>query len=112
MISARESYRKMSRKALGVMVAASALTFAVMAVPSPVLADGATKADPKCQCRYQGQRFNLGEYACIRSKLARCDMFLNNTSWTFLDDSCGAVHLEPLPQSKPAATLAGYSQHN
>ncbi len=102
----------MNNKALGVMVAASAFTFAVMGAPSVVMADGATSADPKCQCRYQGQRYNLGEFACIRSKLARCDMFLNNTSWTFLDDSCGAVRLETPPQSRPAATLAGFSQNN
>ena len=94
------------------MVAASAVTFAVMGSPSPAMADGATKADPKCQCRYQGQRYQLGEFACIRSKLARCDMFLNNTSWTFLDDSCGAVELESLPQSKPSAKFAGLSQNN
>jgi len=78
-----------------------------LSAPLPALADGAKPGDPKCQCRYQGQRYNIGEFACIRAKIARCDMFLNNTTWTFLDDSCGSVLLDPLPQSKPARELAG-----
>lgn len=92
-----------------IVLGALALALATSALPVPVLADGATTAGPKCQCRFQGQRFNIGEFVCIRSKLARCDMFLNNTTWTFLDDSCGSVRLEPLPQSRPAHTLAALS---
>ena len=84
--------------------------FAVtLTAPLPVLADA---GDPKCQCRYQGQRYNIGEFACIRSKMARCDMFLNNTTWTFLEDSCGSVLLDPLPQSKPVTELAGTAPSN
>ena len=79
---------------------------------APSLADGATKSDPKCMCRFQGQRYNIGEYACIRSKMARCDMFLNNTTWTFLDDSCGSVRLDELPQSTPARQMADLSPTN
>ena len=99
----------MPRKALGAAIATFAFTLVAFGVPAPVFADGATKNDPKCQCRYQGQRYNLGEYACIRSKLARCDMFLNNTTWTFLDDSCGAVQLDTPPQSRPGSAFAGLS---
>ncbi len=102
----------MPKKALGVVIAAFAFSLVMLGSPSPVFADGATKADPKCQCRFQGQRYELGEFACIRSKLARCDMFLNNTSWTFLDDSCGAVKLDTPPQSRPAPTLAGLLHSN
>lgn len=84
---------------------ASAVAVAVLAV-SPTgmanmaLADG---ADKKCQCRFQGQRYNVGEYACIRSKIARCDMFLNNTTWTFLEDSCGISKLQDPPSNPSAA---------
>jgi len=94
----------MPRTALHLALGAA---FAVtLAAPLPVLADGANPGDPKCQCRYQGQRYNVGEFACIRAKMARCDMFLNNTTWTFLEDSCGSVLLDPLPQSKPVTELA------
>ena len=66
-----------------------------------VFADG---ADKKCQCRFEGQRYNIGEYACIRSKIARCDMFLNNTTWTFLEDSCGVSKLQDPHSNPPTAT--------
>lgn len=92
-----------------IVTGALVLALAAIALPVSVVADGATTADPKCKCRFQGQRFNVGDYVCIRSQLARCDMFLNNTTWTFLDDSCGSVKLEPLPQSRPAHTLAALS---
>jgi hypothetical protein len=100
----------MPKTALGVVIATFAFALVAFGAPAPVLADGANKGDPKCQCRYQGQRYNLGEFACIRSKLARCDMFLNNTTWTFLDDSCGSVELDVLPQSRPKPKLASLSQ--
>jgi hypothetical protein len=75
-------------------------------VSSDVRADSATPGGPSCLCRYQGQRYELGQFACINSKLARCDMFLNNTSWTFLEDTCPTAQLTPLPQSTPMSVPA------
>ncbi|MGI9414701.1 MAG: hypothetical protein ACR2PM_13590 [Hyphomicrobiales bacterium] len=101
----------MPRSALHLTIgAAMAVTVAAFGASGPAMADGASKNDPNCQCRFQGKRYNVGEYACIRSKMARCDMFLNNTTWTFLDDSCGSVLLDPLPQSRPATKLAGSAE--
>lgn len=102
--SADESELIMRKTAMSVIVAS--LVLATTGSFAPVFADGATKSDPKCLCRFQGQRYSVGEYVCIRSKLARCDMFLNNTTWTFLEDSCGSVKLDKLPQSVPASQMA------
>ncbi|MGE0844722.1 MAG: hypothetical protein AB7L41_00530 [Flavobacteriaceae bacterium] len=44
--------------------------------------------DPNCTCRAFGQNYSLGDYACIQGKVALCDKFLNNTSWTFIDRPC------------------------
>ena len=45
-----------------------------------------------CRCIYQSKYFEQGETVCIRAygtaRLARCDMVLNNSSWTFLADEC------------------------
>ena len=59
-------------------------------------ADSADPNGPECMCRFQGQRYHLGELACINSKLARCDMFLNNTSWTIIEDICPSASLSPV----------------
>ena len=62
-----------------------------------------------CRCRYQGKYFEQGETVCIRvdgrSRLARCDMMLNNSSWTFLSgkDGCPTALMSPLPR-RPTAT--------
>ena len=97
----------MQKAVLSAIIASLAFAFVTLGAPAPVLADG---VDKKCLCRFQGQRYQLGEYACIRSKLARCEMFLNNTTWTFLDDSCGSVKLDRLPNAKRASTVAALPQ--
>jgi len=55
-----------------------------LAVPAPLL------AAPTCLAN--GKSFNVGETACLtlagESHLARCDMVLNNTSWTRVKDEC------------------------
>jgi hypothetical protein len=54
-------------------------------------------ADPNCTCRYAGQNYALGEYACIRGRLARCEMVLNNTAWTFISEGCPQVERRRAP---------------
>lgn len=64
-----------------------------MLVVAAGLAPGGALADGhKCQCLYQGKKFEQGEYVCIKvdgaTRLARCDMLLNNSSWTFVKGGC------------------------
>ncbi len=77
-----------------------ALLFALAAL-APVEAS----AEHKCQCLYQGKRFEQGQLVCIKvdgaSHLARCDMLLNNSSWTFLSTGCPTAALStPLPPGR------------
>ncbi len=62
-----------------------------------VLAPLGASAEHRCQCLYQGRRFDLGQLVCIRvdgaTRLARCDMQLNNSSWTFLSSGCPTAAL-------------------
>ena len=70
------------------------------AAPAPVLAAPA--------CLANGKSFNVGETACLtvagESHLARCDMVLNNTSWTKVKDECPGEppKLHPTSISTPA----------
>lgn len=45
-----------------------------------------------CKCRNRGVMFELGETSCLRvdgrSYLARCEMKLNVSSWTEVQDGC------------------------
>jgi len=100
-------YNSVMFKNVSLALATATLVAGFVAVPHITGSGGIARADgprpdgPKCQCRYQGHRFQLGEFACINSRLARCEMFLNNTTWTFLEDTCPTSHLTPLPQSQP-----------
>ncbi|WP_296738619.1 hypothetical protein [Mesorhizobium sp.] len=78
------------RFALGAMGAAIAV-----ATPAPVLAAQA--------CLANGNSYKLGEQACLtlpsQSHLARCEMVLNNTSWTTVKDECPGEAPKPRPTS-------------
>lgn len=73
----------------------------------------ATPALAAQECLANGKSFQLGQVACLtlagKSHLARCDMVLNNTSWTKIQDSCPentlAPHLQSTPISTPAPSL-------
>jgi len=85
-----------------------ALVLAVLAMASaPAFAEersrfsgGALLNQPNvpCSCRYRGKDFHLGETICIRARLARCEMTLNNTSWKFTGRGC-PVSMAPAGQS-------------
>jgi hypothetical protein len=61
-----------------------------------------------CSCKYAGGDAMLGETACIKTSkgksLARCEMVLNNTSWTILDQPC-EVEQSTKVSPKPPATV-------
>ncbi len=81
-----------------------AVTLAV-ALAALIAAPGAVRAD--CTCRYDGGMTDLGETVCMKTpggtRLARCDMALNNTSWTFLDAPCPTAGLSPAPARRDRA---------
>jgi hypothetical protein len=56
-----------------------------------------------CRCIYDGGIAAQGKTVCIKTskgyQLARCEMFLNNSSWKFLDEPCNQL------QSRKPATL-------
>jgi hypothetical protein len=62
------------------------------------------------ECLANGKSFQIGQIACLtladNSHLARCDMVLNNTSWTKVADSCPENTLAPHPQVTPISTPA------
>jgi hypothetical protein len=66
---------------LGVLV--SGLIVALI----PTLADA-----HNCKCRNRGVMFQLGQTSCLKvdggSYLARCEMQLNVSSWTKIQDGC------------------------
>lgn len=49
-----------------------------------------------CQCRFFGQSYNQGETVCMRGKIARCAMYLNNSSWKVVAEAC-PLALSPEP---------------
>ena len=77
-----------------------AMATAAMAVATPVLAAQ--------ECLANGKSFQVGQVACLtiagESHLARCDMVLNNTSWTKIHDDCPGT--TPAPRTTPISTPA------
>jgi uncharacterized membrane protein len=74
---------------------------ASLLVALAVLAPAGASAEHKCQCLYHGKKFEQGELVCLRvdgaTRLARCDMLLNNSSWTFVQTGCPTALLTPIP---------------
>ncbi|MER9331635.1 hypothetical protein NKJ26_21905 [Mesorhizobium sp. M0152] len=62
------------------------------------------------ECLANGKSFQIGQVACLtiadQSHLARCDMVLNNTSWTKVGNSCPENTLAPHPHMTPISTPA------
>ena len=59
---------------------------------------GATGEPIPCRCRFQGAAYKLGDTVCMTTHLgvqfARCDLFLNNTSWVPTGMPCTMSHLQ------------------
>jgi hypothetical protein len=80
------------------------LAFA-MAAPVAAFADQ--------QCLANGKSYQVGQVACLtvpdQSHMARCDLVLNNTSWTKIGDTCPdntmKPHLHVTPISVPAPSM-------
>ena len=71
----------------------------------------ATIAEADCRCRgSDGRIFQQGELACIKTakgpRLARCEMVLNNSSWTVVRDDCPTAMATPVPRDIAAAAAA------
>ncbi|UVK45764.1 hypothetical protein BPNPMPFG_001330 [Mesorhizobium sp. AR07] len=60
------------------------------------------------ECLANGKSYQVGQVACLtiadQSHLARCDMVLNNTSWTKVGDSCPENTMAPHPHVTPIST--------
>jgi len=75
---------------------------------APLLATPALAAQ---ECLANGKSFQVGQVACLtiagESHLARCDMVLNNTSWTKIHDDCpgNTPPLVTTPISTPAPSM-------
>jgi len=58
-----------------------------------------TLAGPDCKCRYAGQFFKAGDFACIKTskgyRLAQCSLSENVSSWRFLDEGCRGLSYVP-----------------
>lgn len=54
--------------------------------------DGWTGKPIPCRCRYQGQKYQLGTVLCMKThlgtRLTRCELVLNNTSWVPTEEAC------------------------
>jgi hypothetical protein len=66
----------------------------VLLLCSADLVSGA-QAGQTCTCLAHGQKYEQGQILCIRGRLARCEMNLNNPSWKILADSCPETRLLP-----------------
>ena len=60
--------------------------------PQIVQAQSPRVIDPACFCWANGERFNRGETACLRTgqgrRLAQCDQVTNVMSWSFSTNDC------------------------
>jgi hypothetical protein len=55
-----------------------------------------------CSCLNGGVRFDVGQTACLkvgeREYTARCEMSLNNPSWSYVEEGCRRDRISLLPQ--------------
>jgi hypothetical protein len=79
---------------------------ALCALTAAIACGAAIPAFADCICLGNGQSYGLGETACLKTpsgtRPARCDKVLNNTSWTFVGESCD---VSGTPVRAPVATI-------
>ena len=72
--------------------------------PGQERAAGATGEPIPCRCRFRGNAYRLGDTVCMTThlgvQLARCDLFLNNTSWVPTGVPCT---MSLLPRRRPVS---------
>ena len=80
----------------------TAIGLCFLAMPCMVVA--AMANENGCSCKFAGGDVMLGETACISTakgkSVARCEMVLNNTSWTVLNQPCDveqSLQMTPMP---------------
>jgi len=76
----------MKKPAIGHPMLLALALMGAMTVPGAITRADGPSTD--CTCRYLGQDFHLGQVACIRGRLARCEKVANNTSWKFIATTC------------------------
>ena len=64
-----------------------------------------------CTCRANGHSYKQGEIVCIRGKLAKCDMNLNNSSWKIIAPTCPEANLWSTPVNMAAILPAPSRKH-
>ncbi len=85
-------------------------TLACLISAGGLLVAGMAAADEnKCRCVANGTSYGQGEVACLGPDssrfMARCEMNLNNTSWTKISDVCDVLSELGLPDE--TITVAG-----
>ncbi len=85
------------------------LIYATVILLTSTLIVGRAAAD--CRCRgSDGLSFGQGELACIKTakglRLARCEMVLNNSSWTVVRDDCPTAMATPVPSLRAIEIVA------
>jgi len=96
-----------------IMVAGVPMTIRIAFCPIALALATAAPAFAAPQCLANGKSFQVGQVACLtlagQSHLARCEMVLNNTSWTKVGEVCPedplGPHLHTTPISTPARSL-------
>ena len=68
--------------------------------------DSAAAPQIDCTCRYRGEDILLGQAVCMGGRLARCEMVLNNTSWSFTKEACPIASLAVPAASRARPTAA------
>jgi hypothetical protein len=70
----------------------------VLAASAAALVSASSAGAHDCQCRYAGQKYDQGATVCMRGKIAECGMFLNNSSWNVVAETCPQVRAPQAPQ--------------
>lgn len=78
---------------------------AVVAIGLALAGSTVPAAAHDCTCRHGGHSYKQGQFTCIFGKLARCEMYLNNSSWKVVADTC------PLAGSAAPQQVASAAYH-